>query len=732
MQNERCVLKMKQCPECGAIVNDGEMECSFCGTLLPAERSDTEKSGEAEASRTDTVTYVRRFCADCGEALPYPDAVCPRCSTGAMELMNPKDAGIDASASDIKNEAPKKKKRRKWMGLLLAPAIVLGAYLIAFTKGFLPREVVFGEYTIEFLDISQSNPMKMVGLVCFFVLPLIFFILLASKGSETEEASSEYTDAFSELERNGMLGSGVGHSRSYAPAESEDGEHAYSEQESDETAKYTQNVDANKADEEEMPSDEYEEEMPFDEYEEEEGDLRSYPKLEDLERFYSYKNRVESDNNSERTVSLETLVDDLIGFAASKGVALTAQTVRSMIAAVAADKLIIAEDKNGSSAPVAFYVMAEYFGGSLSPLKVPSGCATAAELARGKKGAETCFLTDVYSACLDHNTLRFAFLSQVEPAEAKEYLSEYVNAISHRNKEMYATVESVRSGVKLLHLEQGKVTVAKNLKLVVSPIIDRDSSVIANERIILDLSDVSSCSESVYERKLNKVSAWQFSETVRIMRESKYLSEDTWKKIDRLLEYLTAKLGYSFDNRYVRMMEVYSSAYMAAGGDAREALDSMLAACVMRAVCEQRIVPSVEEDEEDIAQLIEGLFGAESVPVCIDLARSLISASAEERAEDEEQAAEISAVGSDDSVGFAAEETANEIEPESVTEAETEIEAETEAEIETETETETEIETETEVEAKEEEVGADDAEESAEDDVGETEETPEEGSVEAD
>lgn len=630
MQNERCVLKMKKCHECGAIVNDREIECSSCGAPFPIElsgapRQDNKGSVPAVAPKTEK----GRFCKNCGEPLPFSGGICPACSASNLIAAEPPKHG-EARSEVYSSAPPKDKKSKLWLLLLLLPTALLGLYLIA-----VDNDIIYGGYLME------SGFGKVLGVVCFFILPIIFFVLLAAKVGTSDDDENEYDSSDSNASWSGMFS--PSQNMSAAPASNVSNAEA-------------PNM-AVKAAEAPAPEDKPAEDG------EEVGSLSSYPHLEELEKYYGYKNRTESkaENESERLISLEALVEDMVGFAASKGVYLTEQTVRSMVAAVAADRLIIAEDKNGTAASIGFYIMAEYFGGTLNPMQVPDECSAAAELARGRKNAETVFLRDVYTACLDSRAIRFAFLSQVVPSAAKGYLSEYVNAIAHRNKEMYATVERVRSGVKLKHLEQGKVTVAKNLKLVVSPVSGHDSSVIAKEKVILDMSDVSSCPKTEYTRKLKTATAWQFSETVRIMRESKYLSEDTWKKIDKLFEYLGEKLGCSFDNRDIRIMETYSSAYLAAGGSATEALDSMLAACVMRALYEQKVVPEVDENGDALVQVIEGLFDVGTLPICVDLARRLMTSSAVEAlgvAETEAEAAVkgISLKKAEETVGSPAEE----------------------------------------------------------------------------
>ena len=106
-----------------------------------------------------------------------------------------------------------------------------------------------------------------------------------------------------------------------------------------------------------------------------------------------------------------------------------------------------------------------------------------------------------------------------------------------------------------------------------------------------------------------------------IKKRLRCLSDEIWKKIDRLEEYLSTLIGYRFNNRKTRLMEKYSSAYLAMGGSEAETVDSMLSACVLSELYPQRGRFTAMSGEEGLVEFLERDFGAENLPNSIEIVR---------------------------------------------------------------------------------------------------------------
>ncbi len=96
-------------------------------------------------------------------------------------------------------------------------------------------------------------------------------------------------------------------------------------------------------------------------------------------------------------------------------------------------------------------------------------------------------------------------------------------------------------------------------------------------------------------------------------QETCFLTEDYWRKLDKLEEYLEANTDLRFDNKYLRQIEKSIAAFIACGMDKKQALDAVLS---------EKIIPLVATEREKILAVqnkdlgieLDELFGFENIP----------------------------------------------------------------------------------------------------------------------
>jgi hypothetical protein len=111
------------------------------------------------------------------------------------------------------------------------------------------------------------------------------------------------------------------------------------------------------------------------------------------------------------------------------------------------------------------------------------------------------------------------------------------------------------------------------------------------------------------------ISVAAFDRLTRGITERQLLPEEQWKKFDRVENYLHNRTGIRFDNRMMRRLESFSSAYLTVADDVNVILDAMLEAVLL---------PWIAEMDAALLQPVDGgvgireaialAFGADNIP----------------------------------------------------------------------------------------------------------------------
>ena len=481
--------------------------------------------------------------------------------------------------------------------LLLLPALFLGVYGVLMELAVIPKEINVGVVTVEFFDLGENAFMVLLANICFVWFPVLFvFVALISlaigvfvKGGGAED----------ETEHSGE------------PAEAHRADRKSDRVFSDDGLMETE-VAEDEASESEEPK----------------ADFAGIKRLE-LES----KGRVVGKVVKEYPpVLLKDVADNLRQYAASKGVEMPEKTARAILSAVVSSRVLVTDDRQKDRNKAVIGSIAHYFGGTVHAHSVGLGCYAAEQLTTtldaDSRVIETGFFLDIYGACIDGDKVRFAYLENIDPVAVSNFFGEYREALEGGASEYYVPVDKLRRGNEFKFMENGKVLFPENLILTLAPGFGADITKMSGEAIFLDLSEVVPCRPAVYGGPVGENAYPQIIKALDRARENFYISEEVWKKIDALEEYLNGLIGYRFNNRKIRLMERYSSAYMAMGGSEAEATDSMLSACVFSELYPKRGRFTVRSEEEDLVEFLEREFGTETVPVSIELVRKFYGASA--------------------------------------------------------------------------------------------------------
>lgn len=163
---------------------------------------------------------------------------------------------------------------------------------------------------------------------------------------------------------------------------------------------------------------------------------------------------------------------------------------------------------------------------------------------------------------------------------------------------------------------RGNMRLADNLRLVIfinsenlrhiKPQWIKYSSIIE-----LALSDTEVVQNSNAQK--NDSSYGMIYESLEETQESCFLTEDYWRKLDRLEEYLEENTDIKFDNKFLRQIESNVAAFLACGMLKEEALDTILATKIIPLAATQKD-KILEAHEADFSFKLDELFGFENIP----------------------------------------------------------------------------------------------------------------------
>ena len=91
--------------------------------------------------------------------------------------------------------------------------------------------------------------------------------------------------------------------------------------------------------------------------------------------------------------------------------------------------------------------------------------------------------------------------------------------------------------------------------------------------------------------------------------ETYYLSETYWKKVDKLVEYVSARVPFKISNKTANAMERFITVCIGGGAEQTEALDCVISSMLLCRLSSQ----SAEsfDGDETLSEFMDSIFGAD-------------------------------------------------------------------------------------------------------------------------
>lgn len=221
----------------------------------------------------------------------------------------------------------------------------------------------------------------------------------------------------------------------------------------------------------------------------------------------------------------------------------------------------------------------------------------------------------IYVAYHLKDVLNPVFIDNTDVNEVDDFDADILSAVSNKDETIFVGKKKYLETSE--NYERGSLVVPENLKLVVF-VGHEDTEISAHHEwvkysTVLSLTLTENFNEQ-QEREKKTITNSVFNQAVEEAQDDNYITEDYWKKIDRLEEYLKDKANITFDNKFLRQVERYAATFLACGATKAETVDAVLA---------NKIIPYIATEKESVLSALESdfslhldeLFGYENIPL---------------------------------------------------------------------------------------------------------------------
>lgn len=298
-------------------------------------------------------------------------------------------------------------------------------------------------------------------------------------------------------------------------------------------------------------------------------------------------------------------------------------TVRSFIAGLAVNKLIIMQGISGTGKTSMAWVFGEYIGHSSSIIPVQPSWRERTDLLGyfnefTRNFNETEFLKVLYEASYTDDVC-VTVLDEMNIARVEYYFAEFLSLLELKQTDNWM-IDVVSSGWKNdpKKIVNGRFKLPENMWYIGTANND-DSTMAISDKVydramVMDLNNRAQSFEAPATEAI-KLSFSRFKELVAEASKEYRLSERGKANIAELDKYMADNLGITFGNRIMRQLEEFVPVYLSCGGTESEAIDIIMARKVLRKL-EAKNPLFVKRQTKDFLSFIDGLFGENVMVHC--------------------------------------------------------------------------------------------------------------------
>ena len=303
-------------------------------------------------------------------------------------------------------------------------------------------------------------------------------------------------------------------------------------------------------------------------------------------------------------ISLAEICSNFREFALSYGVNIEITSVRALVSAMAASKLVILKAANSEVMPDFLEALSAYFG-SPAPTETWPDWNNRNDLMwtlEGDRYVVSPFANAVHGAEKNPAKLCAAILTAVSFDNLTSYFGDFVAYANHPSEEHELTIS-----------EELTFKLPANMTYFLVP---EDGAAANLQR---ELVNASMCVDLVLSRadrgaevEVKNVARAEFLDLIKTSREEAFLPEKIWKKLDEFVETISATDKFAIGNKNTLQIERLTSVIMDCGGDEGEAFSAMFLCKLVPLLKTTRIYKQADGDRM-LSGIIEKLFPDEDL-----------------------------------------------------------------------------------------------------------------------
>lgn len=352
----------------------------------------------------------------------------------------------------------------------------------------------------------------------------------------------------------------------------------------------------------------YQEPIAQDDAKTEEEEDESSPietESEDIVRTYDTDFTVGTEEHIEfrENATLTELCNNFRDYGRSCGVEIEASSARALFAALAAGKLILVDIKNKDALPAFLLALEGYFGDVDAVDAMPSW-SKPADLywqTSGDKYIASGFVNALYAAAHTPDKNAVAIVNHVDVERLHDYFMPFIRHSLFPSEEQTCILNDTTSIVlpKNIHYiliaEDGFGTLPADVaaaSIQIEPVI---STIAPTEPV-----------------EIKPVSYSAFHDLVNEARETQFLPETVWKKVDDLIAAISANEPFGIGNKSILQLERLTAVLLECGADESEATVSLFTAKIVGRLKQLNLYKQPNGDRT-LFGMIEKLFADENL-----------------------------------------------------------------------------------------------------------------------
>ena len=303
-------------------------------------------------------------------------------------------------------------------------------------------------------------------------------------------------------------------------------------------------------------------------------------------------------------ISLAEVCSNFREYALSFGVNIEITSVRAILSAMAASKIVVLKCANSEVMPSLLEALNSYFG-STAITEASPDWKDATDLMlkpSGDRFTLSDFTNAVYGAGKNPSKRCAAILTNVNPDNVLSYFGYFVDYANHPSE-----TKELEIGDELTIKLPGNITYflvpeESNQKPFPREILN------ASMCVELAISKADECGEV----EVKNVAIAEFGDLIKEAREHFFLPEKIWKKVDELIATINASEKFEVGNKNTLQTEKLTSVIMDCGGDEGEAFTQMFICKLIPLIKTTRLYRQ-EGGERTLSGVIEKLFPEEEI-----------------------------------------------------------------------------------------------------------------------